>query len=224
MRRALLGVLFCLPAFGAQPALADSARPWVPASLTAEAAAQHVVVHYAPAATAPERAERLAATAERIYGLEVGAWGFPAPVDDGDGRTDLYLYDLPGCCNAATYPDPQRDGRASASIALRPGADDAPTVAHEFFHVLQFSMWGRNEAGFLVEASAQWAYARVAEPNGKPRGYWLEPQVPLDCLGPSCGPTRYEQEGYWRWPFLEFLTERYGIGLLREVYAQRSPD
>src|SRR6266576_5694475 len=79
------------PAFGARPVL--------PFTLDTP----HFVVHYQSDLQSPgtpswaitqTTAGDIGAVAERAYNAEIVTDGFPAPVDDGDGKTDIYVADL----------------------------------------------------------------------------------------------------------------------------------
>src|ERR1700704_3298249 len=77
------------PAFGRGPLLPVSVTP------------PHFVVHYqsdlqnfGTSAITQTTAGDIAALAERAYNAEVVTDGFPAPLDDGDGKTDIYVLDL----------------------------------------------------------------------------------------------------------------------------------
>src|SRR4051812_14694047 len=79
--------IFGASAFGARPG------PY-PHTVTS----QHFVVHYSsdpldPAYATQTDASKLAALADRAYATEL-SWGVRAPVDDGDGKVDIYIADL----------------------------------------------------------------------------------------------------------------------------------
>ena len=70
-------------------------------------ASQHFEVWYDSDTTADDyvtatQASDLAAIFEHAYATELG-YGFPAPLDDGDGKIDVYIASL----------DPERSGRPS---------------------------------------------------------------------------------------------------------------
>src|SRR5947208_1274086 len=72
----------------------------VPAGLTAQVVSPHFIVHYAPAPADPNaitatEAQNIATTAEQSYTAETSSFGFPPPLDDGDGHIDIYIYDDP---------------------------------------------------------------------------------------------------------------------------------
>src|SRR3954463_5149568 len=88
------------PAFGARPVLPFTVDT------------PHFVVHYqsdlgpgtVDSAITQTTAGDIAALAERAYNAEVVTDGFPAPLNDGDGKTDIYVLKLAGALGV-TIPD-----------------------------------------------------------------------------------------------------------------------
>jgi hypothetical protein len=187
-----------------------------PASLTEALTSEHFVVHYTsaeddPNAIFPDRAQEIADAAERAYATEVGEWHFPAPVDDGDGHTDIYVYtdDKTGgsALTHIDWPPPQGTRTSSAWFSI-PRTAGAFVVAHELFHVLQYARsiyWA-----WTTEPSAVWAHLNVGGRGGWP-GIYSNPWDSLDCLSYS-DPYACSGDalGYGRWIFFEYLSERYG--------------
>jgi hypothetical protein len=187
-----------------------------PASLTEALTSDHFVVHYTseesdPNAIFPDRAQEIANAAEHAYATEVGDWRFPAPIDDGDGRTDIYVYtdDMTGgsALTHIDWPPPQGTRTSSAWFSI-PRTAGAFVVAHELFHVLQYARsiyWG-----WTTEPSAVWAHLNVGGRGGWP-GIYASPWDSLDCLSYS-DPNACSGDalGYGRWIFFEYLSERYG--------------
>jgi hypothetical protein len=188
-----------------------------PESLTESVESEHFVVHYTsadgdPNAILPSRAQRVSDRAEQAYAREVGEWGFPAPIDDGDGRTDVYVYSDektgPRALTHIDWPPPQGTRASSAWFSITPTASIDYVVAHELFHVLQYARfvyWG-----WLTEPSAVWAHLNVYGHGAWP-GFYANPESPLDCLSydeqDACGG---DPLGYGRWIFFEYLSERNG--------------
>ncbi|MEA2167718.1 MAG: hypothetical protein QOF76_1018 [Solirubrobacteraceae bacterium] len=214
----LIAALLALPA----PAHAAPKRPptRVPAGLDETITTPHFLVHYTTAAGSPSavtaaHAQELADAGERGYAKEVTEWGFPAPPDDGDGRTDIYVFDGG---DAFAVPDSNGDTTTSY-ISYSPTANQGH-IPHEFFHVIQFG-FTTHEFGWLVESTADWAAVGTGAgySSSKPFAY-AHPEVPLDCTGPAdtdCAGDRY---GYHGNVFWESLTERFGAGLVREVFTR----
>jgi hypothetical protein len=187
-----------------------------PANLTESVTSEHFVVHFTsadgdPNAILPSRAQAMSDAAERAYTVEVGDWGFPAPIDDGDGRTDVYVYqDEKTGGSALTHIDwpPPAGTRTSSAWFSVPRGVGAFVIAHEFFHVLQYARfiyWG-----WTTEPSAVWAHLNETGTGAWPYIY-DSPWNSLDCLSYSdpymCGGDAL---GYGRWIFFEYLSERYG--------------
>jgi hypothetical protein len=92
----VLAVFGALAAALAGPAAARPNPALYPETLTTP----HFAIHFTgDLPVNPERitfqiAGDLAANAERAYSTLVSDWGYPAPLDDGDGRTDIWVQDL----------------------------------------------------------------------------------------------------------------------------------
>lgn len=226
MLRRLVVLGAALAAFAGTSAPADAARPVLPYSV----ASTHFVVHFdsdaafAGSVTATEAGDT-AALAERAYALETG-WGYPAPPDDGDGKIDIYILSLAGAEGQAV-PDSSGVFSSPGSIALDEATGrDLHVISHELFHLIQFGTWIPADS-WILEASAEWA-------GFKAEGFPLEAStsvgpydMSLDCLDndPSwpasifCSRDTYEDGGYSRWSFFEFLAERYGATIVQDVLA-----
>ncbi|GAB4008326.1 MXAN_6640 family putative metalloprotease [Nocardioides ultimimeridianus] len=170
-----------------------------------------------------------------VWDHEVGDLGFRRPPGDGrrggDGRFDVYLTDL-GARGLYGYcaPETRVKGQPLAASGYCVLDNDfaksqygAPrqislevTAAHEFFHAIQFGYDFRADP-WLMESTAVWmeeSYADAANDNRRylPYGDVHRPGVPLD----SYSTTGLAQ--YGNWAFWEFLTHRYGDGLIRRVW------
>jgi hypothetical protein len=219
LRRGLAALVVTACALGsATPALARN----VPATLPQVLASAHFVVHYTSDAADLNAisglgAQMLSTNAERAYATEVGQWGFPAPIDDGDGKSDIYVYKLANMQNAGQAPIDGSARSTSGWIEIQPSyATDLHVVAHEFFHLIQFR-YNIFAATYLTEATAEWAGKRV---SGSVAGVvpLQFPQDSLDCdNGCAAG---FDPRGYSRWTFFEFLSERYGVGVVREIWER----
>jgi hypothetical protein len=143
----------------ALPGTALAERPPLPQSLSTG----HFVVHYSVTpddanATTPAVAAGFAQQAEVAYRNEVGVWGWTPPMNDGDGKTDIYVHHLTG---PAAFTNPisssSSAGQRAASIDIDPRAGTGGEVmAHEFFHVLQCTVQC-FAATYLLEGTAEWA-------------------------------------------------------------------
>ena len=97
-------------------------------------------------------------------------------------------------------------------------------VAHELMHVIQYGIWVPTD-DWLLEGTAEWAGFTVSD--FKPFGGSVPatvgaPDMSLDCVSLACGVQGdgYEVGGYSRWTFFQYLSERYGTGIVRDAFAQ----
>lgn len=218
----------------AGPALA-APRPALPFTV----GSTHFLVHYQSDlqsngtwAITQTQAGDIAALAERAYTAEL-ADGYAAPLSDagagGDNRIDIYVADL-STLNALGYTDSDNFAASptDAFIVLNgadPGGMTQLTIAHELFHAIQFGIWlpAAVDDYWLLESSAEWMGYRA---SGYPNGVEVGPSdMALDCRDPlftnRCDLVDdYRNNGYSRWPFWEFLVERYGASFVKDVFTQ----
>jgi hypothetical protein len=218
IRRLAAGAIsfLALLAFSSQ---AQAARPNTSGWGEIDSAAGHFEIHF-PASVPTADAQTVADNLEHAYAVEVGSWGFDPPVNDGDSKVDVYLAHTDGHLGEAS---PDTPGPAtSGSITIDPGSTgDAEAAAHELFHLLQYAIDSRG-ASFLKEGTAEWAGANVAGNTGWLLTYWGAPDQPLDCLaGSACAGGGYS---YARWIFFDYLSERYGTGIIREILTRAAAD
>ena len=226
---ALLALACASAAFAAGPASA-APRPAVgyPEVLTTE----HFQIHYTgeltfpPVLPNPDRildqdAGDLAALAEEAYATLLG-WGYPAPLDDGDGRVDIWVQDQP---DDGTIGFASPDGVGSTStawISIDPTmVRSRHVIAHEVLHAIQMGLWMPADA-WLLEGSAEWVGFQLDgyAPFGVPLpASYAAPDLSLDCVGDACGNDLYEIGGYSRWTFFQYLSERFGATFARDVLA-----
>jgi len=196
-----------------------AARPIVPSYLTQELAGPHFVVHFTE--TGGSAADRIsgaeAATllgfAETAYAWEVTQQNYPAPLDDGDGKTDIYVSNAwPMLGGAAAGPDSNEDVTTGFVLLSPTNAHSLYPVSHEFFHVIQFGIY--QHAGFFTESTAEWAGQAVIAANGAspPPNWFGDPQTPLDCISAACN------SGYHGSIFWEYLSEHFGNDIALEAY------
>ena len=199
----------------------------------------HFLVHFqsdvannAQFAITQTQAGDIASNAERAYTAEL-ADGYPAPPSDvlvdGDPRIDIYVDDLSGT-GALAYAQPDTLSSPDTGYIVVDGADpehafSEHTIAHELFHILQFGIWVSSQTSdyWLYEGSADWMGYRV---DGYAGTYALGPSdMSLDCRDPlgtqECDTSSdYLNNGYSRWPFFEYLAEKYGASFMQGIFAQ----
>lgn len=227
--------LAALAATGAAAALfagsAAAARPAAfaqPETLTTT----HFQIHYTGDFALPDDrivhqdAATLAANAEQAYATIVGGWGYPAPLNDGDGLIDIWVTDLSiSASGAAALATVDAAGNtATGWIAVAPEATTAlDVIAHELFHLAQFGIWIPADS-WLLEGSANWAGIAVngyrSTGNATLAPTLHQPDLSLDCDSDACGNDLYETGGYSRWSFFEYLAQRFGTAFVKETLQQ----
>ncbi len=210
-----LSVLASSPAF-ASPRPDTSGWP-------SPVASTHFVVHPSPGVSAAD-AQEVSDNFESAYATEVTSWGFHAPLSDGslggDSRVDVYVQ---GTFTASdlgeAFHDTENSPTTSGFATINPTATgNAETAAHELFHLLQYAVYAHG-ARFVKEGTAEWAAANVTGHTPWLVTYWDNPQQSLDCPAgsPCSSPTDLS---YARWIFFDFLSERYGPGIVKELLGR----
>jgi hypothetical protein len=173
----------------------------------------------------------------RVWRTEVGRLGFRAPPSDGrhggDDRFDVYLkelgslglygycapeYRVPGERHVASGYCVLDDDFARSQYHANPKVSLRVTAAHEFFHAIQFG-YDFREDPWLLESTATWMEELVADgadDNRRylPYGQVVRPGTSLDIFDPG----GYHQ--YGNWAFWQYLGERLGNDVVREVWRQ----
>jgi len=202
---------------------------------------RRICVHYpvrgADAPSSVRWVRRTLRVLGNVWDHEVDGLRFrPPPADGrrgGDRRFDVYLADL-GDRGLFGYCTPERrvggerfaassycvldEDFAREQFGARPGASLRVTAAHEFFHAIQFG-YDFREDPWLLESTATWIEETFADRVDDNRRYLRygtvrRAGVPLDDFSND----RYAQYGNWAW--WEYLTDRYGDGLVRAVWRQ----
>ena len=220
---ALFGLLAAILA-GPANAVRPPQAPTYPEVLTTS----HFQVHYTGSSLTGDEithqmAGDVAAHAEKAYSTLVTGWGYPAPLPDADGKTDIWVMDL-SALGALGIADQDTAGSnpTTSWMAIDPSAvDSLEVVAHELTHAIQFGLWNPTDS-WLLEGTAKWA--GLAATGYIPFSGLLvdslgAPDMSLTCSSPACGDTA-EVGGYTRWEFFQYLTERFGKTIVRDVFAQ----
>lgn len=218
------------------PAESDPSTVIAAFTLTTDHFAVHYVSDPASAASITQtQAGDIGADAERAYAAETDA-GYPAPLSDngrgGDSRIDVYVQAVDPASGVLGYAQPefptarQTSGFVVLNAALSAaGSLGQESIAHELFHLVQFGLWYPPLVSdrWLLEGSAEWMGQRIGGFAGPfELGGW---EMALDCRDPlgtsQCDlDSPYKDGGYSRWPFFEFLAERWSAGWLEQVFQQ----
>ena len=208
---------------------------------SAEICGKRLCVHYAlHGDDAPRRmrwVHRTLRVMASVWDFEIDQFGMRRPPSDGtrggDGRFDVYLADLGNrglfgyCTPEARVPHERfsASGYCVLDNDFSPSQYGAParsslkvTAAHEFFHAIQFG-YDFREDPWLLESTATWMEDQYADGSNDNRRYLKygsvrRPGVSLDTFSN----TRYTQ--YGNWAFWEYLSERYGRGIVRDVWQR----
>ncbi len=146
------------------------------------------VIHYYPSgpnAAAPGLVDSAAAVAEEVLAREIGELGFRDVPRFADGRYHIYLQDLGAMFGytAATQPVPGLPSGDYYSLLVLdndfpPEVFGLPTLdalrvtlAHEFFHAVQFGYANLVDQAYYMELSAVWMENLVYPDIGDYRRY-----------------------------------------------------
>lgn len=151
--------------------------------------------------------------------------------DGGDRLYDVYISDLPSQFSGYTRPETVTDGTALPSyivvdndfVESRKTPEAALdllkiTIAHEYFHAVQFG-YDSGEEAFWLEQSAVWIEEQVYDevndyltylPSFS--GFLTEPWIALDTAN-----GEHEYAGVL-WPL--FLEKRHGRDLIRKIWER----
>lgn len=206
-------------------------------------ATQHFLVHYQTAppllgrnqVTTPEQLATTKAVLEEVWDKEIGTLGFRKPLSDAatspsasnpDAKIDVYLVDIG---DDGLYGYVSSDDFSNRQVApyivldndyqefqLGPVKSLKVTVAHEFFHAIQFA-YDAGETAWFTEGTAVWVedivyptindyfqYLRVSQ--------FARPLQPVNTTG---GLERYGAVTFWK-----YLTEGYySNSLIRSIWA-----
>lgn len=232
LRRFLL-VLVALSAvagFASSRALALPPTPTCSITLPNALASAHFVVHYTTDSTDPAyitatEAGSIAAAAEHAYDA-YAALGLPAPVTNpaDPGMIDINVMDLSTWKVSYIYCDGAFDFEITEARGPNQLYDEGTAVFEQIERGAFSAHWGD---GWLTQGAAAWA-------SWKSLGYPAEStsdvgpyEVSLDCfsddpsttLNPTskCSKVPYEDGADSRWPFYEYLAERFGTSFIVEV-------
>ncbi|GAB2884097.1 MXAN_6640 family putative metalloprotease [Nocardioides pacificus] len=199
----------------------------------------HVCVHYVQRTSDAPRGmawvRRTLRVMERVWRHQVETMGYRAPLRDrrrgGDSRFDVYLKDLGahgyyGYC-AAEQRRQQflasgfcvlDDDFAREQFGSSPASTLRVTAAHEFFHAVQYA-YDFAEDRWLLETTATWMEERFADDVDDnrqylPHGQLTRPTLSLDTWSSD------SLAQYGNWVFFEYLSARYGVSVVREIWQR----
>ncbi|WP_374455708.1 MXAN_6640 family putative metalloprotease [Nocardioides sp.] len=195
----------------------------------------HYVATGADAPPSPEWPATNLAVMDAVWSQEVDGFGYRAPLTDGvkggNALFDVYLKDLGGdiygFCAGETrvkkrtgsgYCVLDNDFAAAQFPTGTPTDNLTVTAAHEFFHAIQYA-YDYNEDPWMMESTATWMEERIATAVNDNRQYfpWSQiyaPYVPLDVF------SRDQGFQYGNWVFWEYLSAKYGVGIVKKVWDQ----
>ena len=144
----------------------------------------------------PDYVDEVSATFEYSWQLQVGQLGYSAPLSDGDDVYDVYIRNLaPQQVYGLTYPEGTGttkssymhiDNNYTDSIYQTKGSNGLRvTVAHEFFHAVQFGYYADiSTGGWWHEVTATWmedvAYDDVNDYHQYTQYFYNSPEESLD--------------------------------------------
>jgi hypothetical protein len=186
----------------------------------------HFLIHYTTAgvnAADPAWVQNeIAPTLEHVWATEVTALGYRAPLSDRetsstfsgnpDGRMDVYLADLgedglygytysdtPGNLTEAPYLVLDNDF-AEAQFGAAPLRSLEVTVAHEFFHAIQFA-YDAHQDTWLMEGTAVWMEDQVYGDINDYLQYLPDSQIvnPRTSVNSQAAYNVYGSVTFWRY-------------------------
>ena len=200
-----------------------------------------VCVHYVPTGTdappSPDWPAQNLATMESVWTTIVDQMGYRAPLTDGarggSPLFDVYLKDLGGDLYGFCAGEKRVKKRTAFGYcvvdndfgpAQFPNPENTPldnlvvTAGHEFFHAVQYA-YDYAEDPWMMESTATWMEERIATTVNDNRQYLpasqiYAPNIPLDAF------SRTNGFQYGNWVYWEYLTARYGTGLVLKTWKQ----
>ena len=201
----------------------------------------HICLHWVPTtADAPPSTawvKKNLSFMNKVWRVEVRKMGYRKPVSDrhrgGNAKFDVYLKEL-GSRGIYGYCTPERrapgqkwlasgycvldNDFAEAQYGAPPVQSLRVTGAHEFFHAVQFA-YDYGEDPWLMESTATWMEERVADDVNDNRQY-----LPYGQVGaPGQALDLFNRQGfnqYGNWTFFEYLSNRFGLGVVKQIWAR----
>ncbi|MDA0335520.1 MAG: hypothetical protein O2782_10170 [bacterium] len=194
----------------------------------------------------PDYVDRTMAIADSSWELQINVLGYRTPPSDGGAgggdEVDIYIVDLGRRQNyGITYPmtsgatgpsylevDNNFTDAIFGNTFICPGfsgtrEEDAlrVTLAHEFFHVIQFGYYQGSDGSWWQEASATWmedvAYPDLNDYLQYVCSFLLVPGRAIDSGIPSA-----DFHSYGAAVFAHFLDQRFGRDVIRWIWDEHS--
>jgi len=228
LRRLLLAVAFLAAAAGSSAQVSRAANPFPtcssPPTVSDSLSGPHFTILYDSDSQDAgyinqSQAGAILAAAENAWTHSV-ADGFPAPAVDATGKTEFYVTDLSSWQVGAVYSN----GCAVLDTGSVTGDQTAFEVGSDVFTQITQQLGGVPQ--YMTNGMAAWASWRAL---GYPADSIadLGPfDMTLDCdsliTSANCSAVNYENLGDSRWPFYEYLTEKYGPLFIENIVAATS--
>lgn len=162
------------------------------------------------------QAGTILAAAERAYASYTAA-GFPTPMVGGSGKTELYIMDLSPWNLASIYCG----GSVVVDSTTVTGDSMDFTIGLDVFTQVEFAIGGAAP-NWLMNGAGAWAswralgYPAASIADIGPFDMALDCNTALDKT--NCSANEYENLGESRWPFYEYLTEKFGPLFMIDVF------
>ena len=176
----------------------------------------------------PDYVEEVAKTFDAAWALQIGDLGYRVPLDDGDGLFDVYIQQLgTRGVYGQTWPNSLGDPVTAAYLTVDNNYTDRiyatrgldglhVTVAHEFFHAIQFA-YNARYLTWWHEATATWmedvAYDDVNDYFQYTQFVLGSPTASLDSQ-----PTLQDGHQYGASLYAHFLDQVYGPKTIRDSW------
>jgi hypothetical protein len=157
------------------------------------------------------------AAAERSYASYVSA-GFPAPATAASGKTELYIMDLTQFKLSAVFCD----GFAFENKSSVTGDTMPFNVGADVFSQIGMSI-GASAPTWLSNGAGAWASWRALNYPAGAIAVIGPFDMALDCDSAydkvNCSENGSENLGGSRWPFYEYLTEKFGPLFIVDIFS-----
>ncbi len=176
----------------------------------------------------PDYVEGVASTFDAAWALQIDNLGYRVPLDDGDGLFDVYIRQLgTEGVYGQTWPENWGDPVTAAYLTVDNNYTDPiyatrgldglhVTVAHEFFHAIQFA-YNAQDLTWWHEATATWmedvAYDDVNDYFQYTRFVLDAPAVSLDSQ-----PGLQDGHQYGACVYVHYLDQAFGRSTIRETW------